>query len=74
MAEIISFKNASIAREDTVVLSDVTFSIQAGEFVYLIGEVGSGKSSIIKTLTAEIPLLQGGVDAFIADEVLYGCP
>ena len=62
MAEIISFKNASIAREDTVVLSDVTFSIQAGEFVYLIGEVGSGKSSIIKTLTAEIPLMQGEVE------------
>ncbi len=61
MAEVISFSNASIAREDNVVLSQVNFSINAGEFVYLIGEVGSGKSSIIKTLTAEIPLLQGNV-------------
>lgn len=59
MAKIISFKNASIARENNVVLSQVNFSINSGEFVYLIGEVGSGKSSIIKTLTAEIPLLQG---------------
>lgn len=59
MSRIISFKNASIARENNVVLSNVNFIINSGEFVYLIGEVGSGKSSIIKTLTAEIPLLQG---------------
>jgi cell division transport system ATP-binding protein len=59
MAKVISFNNASIAREDVVVLNSVSFNIEAGEFVYLIGQVGSGKSSIIKTLTAEIPLLQG---------------
>lgn len=62
MADIISFKGASIAREDVVVLSNVNFTIQSGEFVYLIGKVGSGKSSLIKTLTAEIPLLQGEVE------------
>ena len=62
MSKIISFKEASIARENTVVLSSVNFSVDAGEFVYLIGEVGSGKSSIIKTLTAELPLLQGEVE------------
>lgn len=59
MTDIITFENASIAREDNIVLSDVSFKIQEGEFVYLIGEVGSGKSSIIKTLTSEIPLIQG---------------
>jgi len=62
MADIISFKDASIAREDVVVLNSVNFKISEGEFVYLIGKVGSGKSSIIKTLTAEIPLLQGEVE------------
>ena len=62
MAEIISFKNASVAREDVVVLTNVNFTISKGEFVYLIGKVGSGKSSLIKTLTAEIPLLQGEVE------------
>ena len=62
MSEIISFKDASIARENTVVLSNVNFSIEKGEFVYLIGEVGSGKSSIIKTLTAELQLLQGEIE------------
>ena len=59
MSKIISFKNASIAREDIVVLSNINFEIKSGEFVYMIGEVGSGKSSIIKTLSAELPLLQG---------------
>ncbi len=62
MANIISFRSASVAREDVLVLSNVDFSINSGEFVYLIGEVGSGKSSIIKTLTVEIPLLQGEVE------------
>ena len=62
MTHMISFKDASIARDDVLVLSDVNFTIEPGEFVYLIGTVGSGKSSIIKTLTAEIPLLQGEVE------------
>ncbi|MBN2668958.1 MAG: ATP-binding cassette domain-containing protein [Bacteroidales bacterium] len=65
MSAIISFQDASIAREDLVVLSQVNFSINKGEFVYLIGKVGSGKSSLIKTMTAEIPLLQG--DAKVQD-------
>ena len=71
MSNIISFKNASIAREDTVVLSNINFDIQKGEFIYMIGEVGSGKSSIIKTLSAELPLLQGKVkiNAFKLDKI-----
>jgi cell division transport system ATP-binding protein len=58
---VINFHNASIAREDTVVLSDVNFNIGKGEFVYLIGHVGSGKSSLIKTMTGELPIFQGEV-------------
>ncbi len=61
MSEIISFKNTSIAREGIIVLSQVNFTVEKGEFVYLIGKVGSGKSSIIKTLNAEIPLYDGEV-------------
>ena len=61
MAEnsIIEFKEAVINQHDHLVLSDVTFSVDRGELVYLIGKVGSGKSSIIKTMTAEIPLTAG---------------
>ena len=46
-------------KEGELVLSDVDLEIQAGEFVYLIGRVGSGKSSLLKTLYAELPLVEG---------------
>jgi len=56
---VISFENASIFQDDHLVLSTVNFSISKGEFVYLIGRVGSGKSSLIKTINAELPLKTG---------------
>jgi cell division transport system ATP-binding protein len=48
-----------ISHGDHLVLSDVNFEVGKGEFVYLIGKVGSGKSSLIKTINAEIPLEKG---------------
>jgi cell division transport system ATP-binding protein len=56
---IISFNNAAISIYDHLVLKDVTFNVNKGEFVYLIGRVGSGKTSLIKTINAEIPLQNG---------------
>ncbi len=56
---IISFDKASIFHGDHPVLTDVTFSVETGEFVYLIGKVGSGKTSLIKILNAELPLRKG---------------
>lgn len=56
---IIELKNADIFQRDHLVLSDITLEIKPGEFVYLIGKVGSGKSSLIKTLNAELPLEKG---------------
>jgi len=46
-------------RDGELVLSDVDLKVAAGEFVYLLGRVGSGKSSLLKTLYAEVPLLTG---------------
>lgn len=48
-----------IIHEGEMVLSEVNISVSRGEFVYLIGRVGSGKSSLLKTLYAEVPLLVG---------------
>ncbi|MEN8157454.1 MAG: ATP-binding cassette domain-containing protein [Bacteroidota bacterium] len=57
--KIISLENAVIGVDDHIVLADVNLSVAKGEFVYVIGRVGSGKTSLIKTLNAEIPLLEG---------------
>jgi cell division transport system ATP-binding protein len=56
---IINFSKASIFHEDHLVLSNVTFKVSKGEFVYIIGRVGSGKTSMIKTINAELPLKVG---------------
>ncbi len=60
---VISFSQATIARDNQVVLNSISFTVEEGEFVYLIGKVGSGKSSLIKALIAEVPLLQGEASA-----------
>ena len=56
---IIELTNCSIWQQDHLVLTDVNLSVNKGEFVYLVGKVGSGKSSLIKTLTAQLPLKSG---------------
>ena len=56
---IIEFTNCTIWQQDHLVLSDVNFKVDKGEFVYLVGKVGSGKSSLIKTINAQIPLKEG---------------
>lgn len=56
---IITLENAVIAVNDYIVLSDVNLTVEKGEFIYVIGRVGSGKTSLIKTLNAELPLTEG---------------
>ena len=56
---VIHFENACIYQDDHLILSDVNFSVSKGEFVYVIGRVGSGKTSLIKTIHGELPLKEG---------------
>jgi len=56
---IISLSDAFIYQKEILILSDVSLSIKHGEFVYLIGKTGTGKSSLLKTLYAELPLREG---------------
>lgn len=53
---IVNYKNVSISRDGNPVLQDVNVEIKKGEFVYLIGKVGSGKSTFLKSLYSEVPL------------------
>ena len=55
-------QDVDIMNGDTLILSNVNITINKGEFVYLLGKVGSGKSSIIKTLIAELPLRKGSAE------------
>jgi len=56
---IIELTDCTIWQQDHLVLTNVNLSISKGEFIYLVGRVGSGKSSLIKTLNAQIPLKEG---------------
>lgn len=56
---IIQLHNAAIYQKNALVLSNVNITINKGEFVYLIGKTGSGKSSLLKTLYADLPLQEG---------------
>lgn len=56
---IIRLDKISIFQKHNMVLNNISLSVDKGEFVYLIGKTGSGKSSLLKTLYAELPLIQG---------------
>lgn len=59
MSNVIEYKGVEIHRAEKTVLRNVTFSIGEGEFCYLVGRVGSGKSSLLKSMYAEVPIFSG---------------
>lgn len=57
--KVIDYKNVEILRKEHVVLKNVNLEVEEGEFIYIIGKVGSGKSSLLKSMYAEIPVETG---------------
>ena len=53
---LIDYKKANIYQDERLILKDVDFQAEAGEFIYLIGRVGSGKSSLLKTMYGELDI------------------
>ena len=60
MAEIIvALQHCNIYQGDNLILQDVNLTVEKGQFVYLVGKTGTGKSSLLKTLYGDIPLKEG---------------
>ncbi len=59
---IARIKNTTIFQDNNAVLSDVTFDIDKGEFIFLVGRTGSGKSSLLRTIYADLPVRLGDIE------------
>jgi cell division transport system ATP-binding protein len=56
---VLMLRDVAVYQDSNTILSNVNFNIEKGEFVYLVGRTGSGKSSLLKTLYGDLPLLTG---------------
>ena len=64
---IIDYKNVELCHKELIVLRDVNFEVEQGEFIYLCGKTGSGKSSLLKSFYAEVPISSGEAKIFDYD-------
>ncbi|MCB9191857.1 MAG: ATP-binding cassette domain-containing protein [Flavobacteriales bacterium] len=67
---IIQLSDVTVYIRDNVVLNKVSFAVDKGEFIYLIGRTGAGKSSLLRTLYADLPLREG--EGYVAGHALAG--
>lgn len=70
MQDVIRYKGVEVDRAEKTVLKDVDFTLGAGEFCYLVGRVGSGKSSLMKTMYADVPISGGELAEVIGFDML----
>ena len=67
MNTIIEFKGVDILQKTNIIFQDINFKISAGEFIYIIGKTGSGKSSLLKSLYAELLIKKGSIKVLDCD-------
>lgn len=56
MSQLISYKDVEVCQEEQIILDEVNLDVTSGEMIYLLGRVGSGKSSLMKTIYGELPV------------------
>lgn len=67
----VEYKGVDILRADKIVLKDVGFSLRKGEFYYLVGRVGSGKSSLLKSMYGDVRIKKGAVASVMGYDLLH---
>lgn len=70
MSTVIDYVKVNIERAEKSVLKNVSLKVEGGEFCYLVGRVGSGKSSLMKTMYADVPILSGDKAEVLGTDVL----
>ena len=63
MSRLISYKEIEVCQEEQIILRNVDLEVESGEMIYLLGRVGSGKSSLMKTIYGELPVQGDKADA-----------
>lgn len=71
MESIIDYRKVEIERADRLVMKEVSFSVSEGEFCYLVGKVGSGKSSLLKTMYADVDIEHGEKAEVLGFDLLH---
>lgn len=62
--QIVNYSNVQLNREENIILRNVNLTVNRGDFLYIIGKVGSGKSTLMKSMYAELPIEQGSARVF----------
>lgn len=71
MAELIHYKGVEIHQADQIVLHDVNLTVENGQMIYLLGKVGSGKSSFMKTLYGALPIAAGETAMVLGNDMMH---
>lgn len=70
MPKVIDYRNVNIERAEKTVLKNVSLAVEPGEFCYLVGRVGSGKSSLMKTMYADVPVAYGDKAEVLGTDII----
>jgi cell division transport system ATP-binding protein len=62
--QLVNYSNVQLNREENIILRNVNLNVNRGDFLYIIGKVGSGKSTLMKSMYAELPITEGNARVF----------